>query len=552
MNLSKRISLIEKNFTKRDINFFRKDFMWFKDLISDLRQNHPKATILNCIRAYNKLLDKLILDTITRPSQVYRYIALESLLNSRDYNSIISELNSKIDFNDINNDIEFTGNLQNDYMALVKTFFHSEFVLKRKGCEDYLKKYPYNNKLKQMLRDLDDQISKINSGKLTAYDINKIQKKEKDFFQDLSRAMKKDITSDLAKNISSKIEYLRETGSLSDYENEYNFTLDKLNMPSSFRVKDKSSFEHDLLDENKLENYAISELVALNAFWTNRLVKEVERRNEVIYVLQNLNNFSAFDEGNSFNISDEDIIYYLAEYRAIVPYITKFKQKGRNMGKEKIVNEEGNMAVLVFDIEETFEKEDIERYKNLESMAGDVLKLNNRSQLLYDQKDNAIHEMIAFMLNTKEYYNAGISFENDGKRNTTKPMIVVDLKGYNAPLMLHIDKEDLRRSVKKISGKDDFTVYRGGKDVIIRSSQQGDYVAKTNLLFKLNSEQRKDIAARASLAGPKDTNAKYVTHISWMLNPKKDMPELIREPRRIIDLETGKITDVVEEQERKR
>ena len=131
-------------------------------------------------------------------------------------------------------------------------------------------------------------------------------------------------------------------------------------------------------------------------------------------------------------------------------------------------------------------------------MAGDVLKLNNRSQLLYDQKDNAIHEMIAFMLNTKEYYNAGISFENDGKRNTTKPMIVVDLKGYNAPLMLHIDKEDLRRSVKKISGKDDFTVYRGGKDVIIRSSQQGDYVAKTNLLFKLNSEQRKDIAARAS------------------------------------------------------
>ena len=45
---------------------------------------------------------------------------------------------------------------------------------------------------------------------------------------------------------------------------------------------------------------------------------------------------------------------------------------------------------------------------------------------------------------------------------------------------------------------------------------------------------------------------RYVTHISWMLNPKKDMPELIREPRRIIDLETGKITDVVEEQERKR
>lgn len=37
-----------------------------------------------------------------------------------------------------------------------------------------------------------------------------------------------------------------------------------------------------------------------------------------------------------------------------------------------------------------------------------------------------------------------------------------------------------------------------------------------------------------------------------MLNPKKDMPELIREPKKVINLETGEITDMEEEQARRR
>ena len=106
------------------------------------------------------------------------------------------------------------------------------------------------------------------------------------------------------------------------------------------------------MDKDKLKNYSISELVALNAFWTNRLVKEVERRNEVIYVLQNSNNFMDFSEGKEFELIDEDIMYYLAEYRAIVPYITKFKNDKRNSGKAKSVDKNSNLATVVFDIKE--------------------------------------------------------------------------------------------------------------------------------------------------------------------------------------------------------
>lgn len=185
-------------------------------------------------------------------------------------------------------------------------------------------------------------------------------------------------------------------------------------------------------------------------------------------------------------------------------------------------------------------------------MAYNVLLLNNRSQLLYDQKDIAIGEMVSLMVNEKGYNNAGISLEEEGTGYKDKSLIAIDLKGFNAPLMLHIDKDVLVRRLKKVTGKTEIPVYRGGKDFVIESAQNGRETAKTNVLFKLNSTQRKDIAARAGVVGARDTNGRYVTHISWMLNPKKNMPKLISEPKRVLDLETGKIEEIVESQERKK
>lgn len=553
MSLSRRIRLMTKSLTDRDVYFFRKDLKSFQELISRMREASPKASILDCIQGYNNALEELILKTNTiRSSQIYRYIAIESLLNSRDYNSIVNKMNSKE--NTSGKDIEFTGNLQNDYQSLVKTFFYSEYILRYKELKKYLKMYPNDRRIQEELKEIEEHTNKIIAGKLSVYDYNKIQKKEKAYFQELRKMIKVDLTQILANNIYLKIDFLRQIGALNNYENEYNHTLEKLSMPSSFRIKDRKTFEQELMDKNKLKNYSVSELVALNAFWTNRLVKEVERRNEVIYVLQNSNNFTDFSEGREFELIDEDIMYYLAEYRAIVPYITKFKNDKKNSGETKLVDRNSNLATVVFDIEEIFEQEDIDYYgfNDLDAMSYNVLLLNNRSQILYDQKDIAIQEMISFIVNTNEYRNAGISFESDEMENTNKPLIVIDLKGFNAPLMLHMIKGSLTKNVKNVSGKDVFPVYRGGKDFIVESSQRGRYTAKTNLLFKLNSEQRKDISARAGLVGPRDTNAKYVTHISWMLNPKKDMPELIREPKKVINLETGEITDMEEEQARRR
>ena len=267
-------------------------------------------------------------------------------------------------------------------------------------------------------KELQDQLEKIKNGTLTAYDISRIQREQKDFFDKLRKKEKVNLLEDLSNNIWLKIDFLRKIGALKNYEDDYNRTLEKLSMPTSFRINDRKTFEEALLDKNKLKGYSLSELIALNAFWTNRLVKEVERRNEVIYVLENTNTYSEFSKGKEIELIDEDIIYYLAEYRAIVHYITRFKIDARNENKEKTVDEHTNLAAIVFDISKIFSKEDIEYYgfSDLDKMSYNVLLLNNRSQLLYDQKDIAIGEMISIMVNTKAYPNAGVSLDDDKKK----------------------------------------------------------------------------------------------------------------------------------------
>ncbi len=550
MSLSKRISQITKSLKERDIIFFRKDLQSFKDLISKMQEANPNASILDCIEGYNNSLKKLILKTNNiMASNVYSYIAIEALLNSRDYNTIVSRINKEQNYK--SGDIKFTGNLQEDFIGLVRSFFHSDYELRYIKLQEYLQKYPNDKKLKAELRELEDKNDKIENGKLTVYDINKIMSREKSFFLELKKILKLELSKTFATNIILKIEFLRQIGALKNYENEYNHTLDKLFMPSSFRIKDRQSFEKELLNIDKLKNYPLEELIALNAFWTNRLAKEVERRNEVIYVLQNTYTYAAFSEGKDINLIDEDIMYYLAEYRAIVPYITNYKVRKKDTDEVITIDDDSNLLGVVFDINKIFDEADIDYYgfDDLDAMAYNVLLLNNRSQLLYDQKDMEIQEMISLIVNTNAYRNAGIWLDND---NTKRPLIAIDLKGFNAPLMLHMIKGDLTKCVKRVSKAAKFPVYRGKKNFEIVSSENGNNVAKTNILFKLNPEQRKDIAARAGVVGARDTNGRYVTHISWMLNPKKDMPKLISEPRRIIDLETGEIEELKEYRERKK
>ncbi len=555
MKLSKRISLIEKYLTKRDIKYFRSSLKKFMKLILEMKEANPKASILDCIEKYNRDLQELVLTTHqVRYGDLFKYIAIESLLNSKEKGSILRRANERLDISELGRNVEFNGNLNHDYDSLVKFYFQEE-VLRYEILSAKLQQNPGDNRIRKEMQELSEKFEKFKVKNLSTYEMTKLQNEQLESFGNWRKIFKNRLQDDLSKSIIKKILFLKKIGCLSEYEDSYNKTVDYNYLPSALRIRDKETFDSNLIDYKKFRNYSVAELVALNAFWTNKLVKEVEKWNEVIYVIINSNNFSSFKDGVNFDLADEDIIYYLSEYRGLTPYITAYKHSDKMLeDAQNFDNKNDELVFAKFDIKKIFSREDIEYYgyNELEGMLQSVIFLNDRSQLLYDQKDIAMEEMIGFILNTKEYGNAGISLESDDNKSTNKPMIVVDLKGVNAPIMLHIDMDSVKRRVRIVSGDSKIPLYRGGKDIIKDSAQDGMSVIKSNIVFKLDSEQRKALIARAGCAGLKDTNAAYLMHIAWMTNPKKDMPEFIREPKRVIDLETGEISDISEEQEVKR
>ena len=53
------------------------------------------------------------------------------------------------------------------------------------------------------------------------------------------------LSDELSNNIWLKIDFLRKIGALKSYEDDYNRTIEKLSMPSSFRIADKEKFEEE-------------------------------------------------------------------------------------------------------------------------------------------------------------------------------------------------------------------------------------------------------------------------------------------------------------------
>ena len=77
--------------------------------------------------------------------------------------------------------------------------------------------------------------------------------------------------------------------------------------------------------------------------------------------------------------------------------------------------------------------------------------------------------------------------------------------------------------------------------MIFTDVQRGNWWISTNLLFPLNKEQRLKLVQRLDIMSKRDSNIRFLKHIVWMMNPKKEMPRDIAQDSKIIDLESGEI-----------
>ena len=541
MNIKRKILTRAMGLSEKDMNHFYQALEQLRKNIARIKESNKGLTANQCINSlYRNFIEVLSESQNLDNVDFYRFFALEKVLKPKKTDEILLKaIHEKIYCDDSEN--SFNGNQENDVKSILREYFDIYYKYRLVRLQEESSKDPKNLKLKNEIMDVYAEMQRVKNGDLSIYDENKFMREQKDFLTKLHKRYKGILTNGLVEGLVVKLQLLHDMGRFDEYTKQYNKLLDRISLSSIFRVSEPEEIFKKLINKQNLDRLPVSDLLALNAFWTNRLTKEVERLNEAVYVLTKTDQMDMFFNGKE-ELGTLAIRSGLAEYRTITSCLTDYKLKKKDNMQDVVTLNDERFAQVDVKLEEIFSEEEIKEYgkKKLDFILNSVLTLNNFSQLLYDQKDMMIENMVTYFLTSDNYFNAGY-VEEENNRKSSKSLIGVDLKGFNAPILLHYHKDKLKELVRNVTGGTVMPVYRGIKDLKIDSVQNENDWISTNLLFPISKEQKLKLAQRSEILGTADTNNRFVKHILWMYQPKKELPRDIWEESREIDLESGKI-----------
>lgn len=541
MNIKRKILTRAMGLSEKDMNHFYQALEQLRKNIARIKESNKGLTANQCVNSlYRNFIEVLSESQNLDNVDFYRFFALEKVLKPKKTDEILLKaIHEKIYCDDSEN--SFNGNQENDVKSILREYFDIYYKYRLVRLQEESSKDPKNLKLKNEIMDVYAEMQRVKNGDLSIYDENKFIREQKDFLTKLHKRYKGILTNGLVEGLVVKLQLLHDMGRFDEYTKQYNKLLDRISLSSIFRVSEPEEIFKKLINKQNLDRLPVSDLLALNAFWTNRLTKEVERLNEAVYVLTKTDQMDMFFNGKE-ELGTLAIRSGLAEYRTITSCLTDYKLKKKDNMQDVVTLNDERFAQVDVKLEEIFSEEEIKEYgkKKLDFILSSVLTLNNFSQLLYDQKDMMIENMVTYLLSSDNYFNAGY-VEEENNRKSSKSLIGVDLKGFNAPILLHYHKDKLKELVKNVTGRTLMPVYRGIKNFKTGSAQNENEWISTNLLFPISKEQKLKLAQRSEILGTTDTNNRFVKHILWMYQPKKELPRDIWEESREIDLETGKI-----------
>lgn len=540
MNIKRKILTRAMGLSEKDMNHFYQALEQLRKNIARIKERNKGLTANQCVNSlYRNFIEVLSESQNLDNVDFYRFFALEKVLKPKKTDEILLKaIHEKIYCDDSEN--SFNGNQENDEKSILREYFDIYYKYRLVRLQEERSKDPKNLKLKNEIMDVYAEMQRVKNGDLSIYDENKFIREQKDFLTKLHKRYKGILTNGLVEGLVVKLQLLHDMGRFDEYTKQYNKLLDRISLSSIFRVSEPEEIFKKLINKQNLDRLPVSDLLALNAFWTNRLTKEVERLNEAVYVLTKTDQMDMFFNGKE-ELGTLAIRSGLAEYRTITSCLTDYKLKKKDDMQDVVTLDDARFAQVDVKLEEMFSEEEIKEYgkKKLDFILSSVLTLNNFSQLLYDQKDMMIENMVTYLLSSDNYFNAG--YVEEDNRKSSKSLIGVDLRGFNAPILLHYHKDKLKELVRNVTGGTVMPVYRGIKDLKIDSVQNENDWISTNLLFPISKEQKLKLAQRSEILGTADTNNRFVKHILWMYQPKKELPRDIWEESREIDLESGKI-----------
>ena len=379
--------------------------------------------------------------------------------------------------------------------------------------------------------------------------------------------------------VANKLAYLRRSLNRTKSEIYPHLNKDKL----------KSALSENYL--NNAKSVSIQNLLALNAFWTNRYIKELDLYSESMYAVHKFDLISKVMNNESTNVTDTDIFNMLIQMNTFYGPANRFLQQkqaslNNSVGDSDGEYEEGDVEekIIRFSykpfIDDVARKFGANPYrkefsKSLPNVEHDLkkdadwyIRLYNPVFSSYLMKDEMLNVLLLSIDNPNftDFPNAGIMLEDYAGRSLESPdgtsasIPYVPVMGIDAglsfPVRVHAKKNVMIDFLKSFKGDAIVPIYEGSSDFHspYRNDKQMPAPLVMPLTDKLKSLFKKGIKKKENEAPTSQDYhpyPKFVSHLAFQSTKKvpyhlqsftsnngKSKPTFIR---RYIDLETGSI-----------
>lgn len=490
----------------------------------------------------NQLINNYIytLNSPTR-SDLYLFKTIENMLKNPDIiNTIVSTHNMKEYLEPDSKYFVYTSDMNENYKLLLKDIFSTFSKYIPEDIKIKLKNNTLNTSQKMLLQ-------------------SDICKFIKNFYDEKYDSLIKD---GYVKRIVNTSTVLDLTGMLPRNNNSNNSRLRNLNLTFlgfKYEDEDKNAKKQkvcitDLMQPEFLKQFSVDELIAMSAFYSNRLAKAVYYYNECLYVLYKTDLIKKVIENPNYSLTltDEELANILTQYKFLqktsnkfISYKEKRKEPFNDDGKKVIFSELNNPIIKesisnYSDLYSNEFKSSIPNYRNnyIHDLNESII-LSSSTSFVYNMKNNSIESLLTMLIDKKKEINWGIILEDNYNVKSNNILIGVDIKEFNMPIKLHFPKEQIQNFLLNYTGKCVIPVYQGHNDMNVNSKYHS-----TQVLLKLSKEQRKLLREESNSISSNDPKYKFVQHIQWMSHPKR-YPDFLLDKhgnfnRKYINLQTGK------------
>lgn len=528
---------------------------YFFDYINTVQSNSPEVTIKDIVSEVKADIQDYV-DKHTTSS--IRTKVIETYLNKRVFS--LAKYNVNTAYKELCNEItegktklkkyedkslQYTYNFDEDTKILVGAILAKvrkerekikNYVLEHEELRNYgeLSKKELNSVIKNIANGNAEQESRLKQ-MLAFY-----SKSEKaivaDEFKQYTKKSVDGFKTEIMEAISDKIAFIEKYNYLdgaAKYSNvihkslyiyDYNFTKEEIK---------------DSLKPSNLKKLAPEQLLALDAYWTNRLNKMLNDIHKGLFILSHPELYvckKTSDGKTEYNVPKENL--YAADLKTNLIQKLLFEEFKAKENKNDSLDMSENIKEAYRQYGRPYREyldQKLPYTKNdLEEDMTDGLVFQNMAYNLYKMKMFDMQSLLAIMLNKEGKNITNFGYIEDGVkyRNERKFVLIgADIPGMNMPLRLHTNKDVVVEVLKQAQGNTKLPKYNGDQDFRYATGK----LIPCKMYIPLSEDKKEKLNATALSSTEKDKYEKTIAHLNY-ISGKGKLPKHLNGKKEYIDL----------------